>query len=249
MDSPNTNIMSSGSLAEPDFDKAFTDWQKDQTPEGNAAILRRVDPIINKAIQTHVGKPNPILRSRARGMALKALATYNPKRSRIQTHLYNHLRGLKRVAGQQSHILKVPERVVLDRRALEMASQELLDELGRDPTDDELAQRTGFSFRRMQRIRGYHPGVSEGFLAGLPEGGLSPEVQNPESDTWMRVIYDDLGPRDKKIMEWTIGYNGRSVLSNQEIARKLNVTPGAVSQRKAMIQQMLDEEPELSPFR
>lgn len=248
MNNPITMTMGT-SLIEPDLEEAYGKWKLDRTPAGNAAMLRRIDPIINKAIQTHVGtQANPILRSRARRMALGALQNYDPKRSRLQTHLYNQLRGLKRTAGQQSHILKVPERVVLDRRALEMSNRELSDELGRDPTDDELAQRTGFSFKRMQRIRGYHPGISEGRLSGLPEGGLDPVVEK-DSDTWLRVIYDDLGPTDKKIMEWTLGYNGRSVLSNQEIARKLSRSPGLISQRKKLIQQALDEEPELSPFR
>jgi DNA-binding NarL/FixJ family response regulator len=49
-------------------------------------------------------------------------------------------------------------------------------------------------------------------------------------------------------MEHTLGLHGKKVLSNQEIARKLRLTPGAVSQRKATIQQLLNQEQELSPF-
>ena len=49
-------------------------------------------------------------------------------------------------------------------------------------------------------------------------------------------------------MENSLGMNGRKVLSNQELARKLNRSPGAISQAKARIQELLNKEDELSPF-
>jgi DNA-binding NarL/FixJ family response regulator len=46
-------------------------------------------------------------------------------------------------------------------------------------------------------------------------------------------------------MEHTLGMNNKKVLSNQEIARKLGLSPGAISQRKARIQQLLDRREDL----
>ena len=72
---------------------------------------------------------------------------------------------------------------------------------------------------------------------------------NPtDNDIWLQVIYDDLSPIDKKIFEYALGYNGKSVLSNQQIAAKLGRSPGAISQRKLLIQKMIDQESDLSPF-
>jgi IS30 family transposase len=49
-------------------------------------------------------------------------------------------------------------------------------------------------------------------------------------------------------MELTLGMFGNKKHSNAEIAQKLGRSPGAITQRKIKIQQLLDQEYELSPF-
>ena len=237
---------------EPEFQGPYDSWKSDPTPDSTAAFLKEIDPVINKAIKTHVGKPNPLIRGRARRMALESLPKYDPTRSRLQTHLYNQLQGLKRYAGQQHQGVKVPERVVLDRHVVETASQELRDDLGREPSDDELSDRTGYPMKRISYVRKYNPAMSQGFFQNVGEqtgsGGFLPNIDQPESEAWIRLIYEDLDPLDQNIMEYTLGLNGQPVLSNQEIAQKLRRSPGAISQRKQRIQLLLDQENELSPF-
>jgi DNA-directed RNA polymerase specialized sigma subunit len=240
------------SLIDPDLNEAYGTWSLDRSPEANAVILKTLDPVIDKAVRTHTGTHNPLLKSKARKMTLKALGSYDPQRGRLQSHLYAQLQGLKRTHAQQSHIMQAPERIRLEKRGLSMAKQELEDELGREPTDSELAIRTGLSVKRISKIRTYRPAASEGFLASIGDaGGLAPAVKSPEEErntAWARLVYDDLGPMDRKIMEWSLGLNGQPTLSNQEIAVRLKRSPGAVSQRKMIIQKMLHQEQELSPF-
>lgn len=55
---------------------------------------------------------------------------------------------------------------------------------------------------------------------------------------YFNYVYNSVGPIEKKIMEWT-DPSRKVQLSNNEIASKLRLSPGAVSQRKAKIQEML----------
>jgi hypothetical protein len=57
-----------------------------------------------------------------------------------------------------------------------------------------------------------------------------------------------MDPINQKIMEHSLGLHGQPRLPNHEIAKLLRLSPGAISQRKARIQQTLDKESELSPF-
>lgn len=236
-------------MIEDDYLEPYNAWKATPGPEANAAMLKTMHPMIESAIRTHVGEPNPLIVSRARKMALDGLRSYDPKRGRLQPHMYSHLTGLKRANRQQTTILKVPERVSLDRYHLSNAEAELANELGREPTDDEMADRTGFSPRRMARVRSYVPGIAEGTTEQVLDGNqVGVQASGSTVNHWHEMVYDELDPYHKKVMELAIGRHGRPVLSNQDIAARLQRSPGAISQAKARIQKMLDEEHEFSPF-
>lgn len=240
------------SFLEPDFIEPYNTWKANPTPDANASMLKTLQPTIDKAISAHVGQSSPLMTSRARRMALDAVRTYDPtKGTRLGTHLFNQLQGLKRVNRQQSTILSVPERVSLDRYHLEEANKSLTAELGRDPTDAELADHTGFSLKRMTHVRSYNPAVSQGRMEAAGEGsftgGVTP-AKDSSQDMWLKLVYEDLDPFDQKVMEHSLGMHGNPVLANHKVASKLNRSPGFISQRKKYIQGKLDEEPELSPF-
>ena len=234
---------------EDEYREPYTTWKADQSPESTAAMLGKLEPVIQRGIRTHVGEPTPILMSRGRQLALEGLRGYDPSRARLQTHLFNQLQGLKRIARQQSQVISVPERVIFDQARLHEMEQELRDKHGRDPTDSELANRTGFSLKRIAHVRQYRPGMSEGSMSAI-DPGLSPGLAANQSarDAWVQIVYDELPSLDQKIMELSLGLHGRKPLSNLEIAKKLGRSPGAISQRKAKIQELLDQEQDLSPF-
>jgi len=234
---------------EPEYKEAYESWSNDDTPEGNAAMLSAVDPIIRKGVSMYGGGVSPLLRSRARKLALQSLGSYDRGRSRLQSHLLNNMQGLRRISRQQHEIIKAPERVLLDSHKLHQYEQELLDTLGREPSDDELANKAGISLKRIKHVREWQPGLTTGQLSSInPESSPAVRASQKTHDAWLEVVYDGLPSIDKKIMEWSLGMHGRKKLSNQEIARKLSRSPGAISQRKAKIQQVIRQEESLSPF-
>ena len=243
-------IGASKDLLEDDLRSPYETWKSTPGPAANSAMLKALRPTIEGAVRTHVGEPNPLIMSRARVMALQGLGGYDPKRGRLKSHMYNHLLGLKRANRQQTTILKVPERVQLDKYHLENATNELRAVLGVEPSDDQLADATGFSPARIAKVRSYNSGISEGFVDDATQGQVfgGARTPAPQKSYWPEIVYDGLDEHHKRIMELAFGLNGRKPMQNQEIAAKLNRSPGAISQAKARIQKLLDEEHELSPF-
>jgi DNA-directed RNA polymerase specialized sigma subunit len=235
---------------EDQYRPAYESWQKDQTPEGNAAFLQQIDPIVQKGISMY-GEDSPLARSKARLIALEAAKKYDPKRSRLQSHMLTQMQSLRRAQRKQQEIIRTPERVLLENQKLKSYTQEIEDEMGREPTDAELSNRLGVSLERLNKIRQYQPGMSMGQaervdpMQGAPASSLPGQS---DSDYWVELVYQDLNPVDQKILELSLGLLGHKNLSNQEIAKKINRTPGAVSQRKVQIQKILDQEQDLSPF-
>jgi hypothetical protein len=230
---------------------AFHAWKADPTPAKSDDFLKSIDPIVQEGLNVYGGRnANPMMRSRARRIALDAAGKYDPAKASLKTHLMAHLQGLRRYGAQQNQVIKVPEAVALDQQHLGEAEAELGDRLGRDPSDMELADHTGLSRRRIAHIRGYRPAVPEGRLASLADedeeggagGGFEPAVEGPDrSALRAQFLYHDLDPHDQVILEYGMGLNGAPRLPAAAIARRLKLSPGAVSQRAARIQRMLDE--------
>ncbi len=232
-----------------EFENTYAQWQTQRTPAMNTKLLSTLQPVIDTAVSSYAGSsPSPTLKSRAKLMALKALETYDPKRGNVKTHLLSQLQSLRRMSAQSQNIIHVPEQVGLDFQNLAESENELRDQLGRDPTDDELADHTSLSQRRIRKIRAFRQPLAEGTTTTEndyenADDAIASTVPGVDRgrDAWLNFVYDDLSPTDKLIMDMTLGRNGRRRTSTQDIAKRLNVTPGAVSQRAAKIQGMLDK--------
>lgn len=237
-----------------DFDKAFGDWQLDQTPSGNAKFLKRIDPVIEKGLSMYGHSGSPAVKAKAKLEALKAARTFDPTKAKLQTYLLTNLQSIRRIGRKTNEVIRVPERIALESSALARAEDELADDLGREPTDIEIADKMGISLTRIQKIRTYTPGVlsSSTLQEGDDDMQEEPASRSPREQGankyWLDMVYGQLDPLDKKIMEYSFGMYGRPRLTNNEIAAKLKRSPGAVSQRKSKIQAILDRESTLSPF-
>jgi DNA-directed RNA polymerase specialized sigma subunit len=231
---------------EPEYHAPFTAWQQNPNTTTTGAMLTAMKPIISSAVKTYAGStPSPTMQSRAKLLAVEGLKRYDPTRAKLKTHLMSHMQGLRRFANREDQIMRVPERVGLDNYHLVQAENELQDRLGREASTPELADHTGLSARRIGYIRQASPGLSEGQM--MPEGddenamGTGPGVvDSPGQSHILNYVYHDLHPTDQLIMEHTMGMNGRRKIGKKQIATKLRLSPGAISQRAARIQQKLD---------
>jgi hypothetical protein len=233
----------------PDYSKdpLFTpvrQWQQDPSPGNASAMLKALEPAITSAIRTNVGEAGENIRSRARLMALDTMGRYDPSRAKISTYLTNQFQGLRRHVRREQTPVHFPEAWSWERNRILEASREMEDELGRPPLDEEIADRMGIPPNRLRRsLRSQAPLASGQFAT--PEGEvILPPVMQQRTNLWLDLIRDDLAPVDRFIFDSTLGWKDAPALSNLEIAKRLRLSPGAISQRKAKIQALLDKQPE-----
>jgi DNA-directed RNA polymerase specialized sigma subunit len=249
--------MPNDSKLEPEFATPFQSWKASPNPSTASQYLKAIDPVIQAGLSAYGGKNvNPMLHSRARRIALDVSQNYDPSQAKLKTYLMHHLQGLRRYSAQQTQIMAVPEQVALDQQHMAEAGNELSDRLGRDPSDRELADFTGMSIKRIGYVRKYKPGFATSQIAGMGRDGndgedseIDPAVEQADP-TMARIdlLYDDLDPVDQGIVESYFGRNGSPRLGISQIAKRLNLTPGAISQRAQRIQRKLDELDDLGVF-
>lgn len=198
--------------------------------------------MIRSAMQTYAGSgASPVVYGRARVLAAKAFKTYDPSyKTTMKSHLMTQLQPLTQFARQASAPFSVPDQA--RRQTLELATteQDFAERYGRDPSDLELADKMGLSAARIRKLRQFALPVigSEQFGENANDPAIS---ESSPLNAWMDYVYYDLDPVSRKIMEWKTGRFGAPKLPNAQIARRLRMTPSAVTQRLAKIQARIDE--------
>jgi DNA-directed RNA polymerase specialized sigma subunit len=174
----------------------------------------------------------------------RAIESYDPnKNTKLQTHVMNQLRQLQREAFSYN-TLHVPERVRFDLSDIRKVHNKFVDENGREPNDDELADATGISTKRIAKMRLYDRSlVNESVLAesDTDDDASSLPAVHQAARVWEDAVYDSLSDIDKLLYDLRLGRNGRKELPVKAIARKLKMTPSAVSQRLKRINERLTE--------
>jgi DNA-directed RNA polymerase specialized sigma subunit len=226
-----------------DLDGLVASWQQDPTNrQVTDKLLRAASPMLDRIVAGTGQSGNPVQLGRAKLLFMKALPRYDGRAS-IQTFAHTQLRPLIREQASQQSAVRVSREAGQIRRKIGMVEEQFIDQHGRAPSMAELADQTGYSIKQLQRVRSSNlPGVAESRIGTEPDGyQASDQAVEQDDNMWLQTVYYGLNPVNQFIMESTMGLNGQRVLSNQEIARKLKISPAAVSQRKASIQKMLDQ--------
>lgn len=223
------------------MDDAYDFWKRNPDPANMQRLLDASKSTISKALTSFAGGDRAFT-GRAKRLAIGAFKTYNAsKGTKLRTHLLIRLQPLQRDYTRRVSPLATPERVHLDKRRIDRTEQEFVQLQGREPADAELAEKTGLSLRRIAHVKSFAGGIlSEGQMVIDGEQTLPrSSVVTPE-DIVVEFVHHDLDPIDKKILEWKTGIYGKRRLGTTEIARRLKITPSAVSQRAAKIAMKLE---------
>ena len=216
-------------------------WQKDPSPQLTQRVLGLIKPTIQSALHTYVPGQEADYRIKATGYALNSLKNYNSaKKVSPNTYIFSQLRRLSRIKRQRQNIVHIPQSQIYQQAQVNKALQQFQDMYDRQPTDQQLADKLHVSKAKLAKmLQGNKRSVIPDSSAINPITGQSTFSQNAITQKdYFDYVYRSVSPQDKLIMQYTSGF-GKPVLSNNQIAAKLKLSPGAVSQHKARLQAML----------
>lgn len=224
-------------------EQAYAEWLKNKSPENMSRVVDAFAPTINSEIMRYSG-PKPLLRSRAKVLAVKAVKSFDPMSgARLNSWIVTNLQPLSRYSIKQRDI-QIPE--VAARQAAEVSrvTEYLKDDLGRDPTDDEIADEIGISPKRVAAVRKMAvPSVVSGSFDDSEDGenvSTAPAVETPSQVPYAQeAVYQGLDRSDRLIFDHLTGMHGKKQLSGKDIAAMLGVSPSAISQRANAIAEQI----------
>lgn len=233
------------------LDDYYQTWKKAPNPENLGNILHAANPIISSGMMSYAKGDNPILRSKAKKLAISAVKSYDPqKATSLKSWITLNMQGLQRFAGATSPIT-APERMRIEAFRVSQAKQEFEANIGREPSMDELADLVKLHPKRIAKLqRTVKPVLNEGMFTPSDGGDddegsvYSPGVVHSDwQKIWMDFVYSDLDPINKQLFDMRLGrgtYEGKQ-MSVDNMAKALGISAAAVSQRTKRIADKLAE--------
>ena len=220
----------------PDADP-YAVWAANRTPENMKAVLDDLDTTINSEIQRFSG-PKPLLRSRARVLAVKAVKSFDPAGgTKLRSWVVTQLQPLSRYNNSLKPI-SVPEDAARKAYQISKAFERFVDETGRDPTDDELADSVGVSVRRLRKLRTMTPATVNEPTSSEDDDDSTQDLavyRSNGTQAAVSAVYDALDERDRRIFDLRTGSHGKKQMKGTAVADIRGVSPAFVTQRSNAI--------------
>jgi DNA-directed RNA polymerase specialized sigma subunit len=230
------------------IDEAYATWLKTQDKASMAGVLKELQPLLDTEIHRYNG-PKALLRNKARILAAGAVRTYKPDSgAKLSSWIVTSLQPLTRYGRTLSRPVHTSELAYRQAAEVDSVRKRLNEDLGAEPTDAQLADETGLSVPRIQKIRAMTPAYATQSAmeqvgdTGEPASiGVENKGPDPMLETATQAVYAGLDERDRAIFDLKTGRNGREALDNKAIARRLGVSEGLVSQRSLLVSNLIQE--------
>ena len=177
---------------------------------------------------------------------MKAVERFDPaKGGKLSTYGSWWIKqSIKRALANQSKTIRLPVHLVDKISKMRRVAMRLQEELGREPTDEELGAEIGLTSTRVAQMR----------LAAVRPASLDAPIGDEDSNTFSEVVQDEnadtpyeqledktvtdmlqdmvktLDPREATILRFRFGLDGGTEKTLEEVGEKFNVTRERVRQ-------------------
>jgi RNA polymerase primary sigma factor len=177
---------------------------------------------------------------------MKAVERFDPEKGgKLSTYAAWWIKqSIKRALANQSKTIRLPVHMVDKIAKMRRISMMLTEAMGREPTDEELADEIGVPRRKLAMLRqaSHRPTsldspINEGEATEYGEVISDERAVNPLDMLSDKNLHDELDgllgvldKRERRIIDERFGLNGRKALTLEEVGREFGVTRERIRQ-------------------
>jgi RNA polymerase primary sigma factor len=235
-------------LLTPEQEVELSERIRNGDAEARAHMIRANLRLVVKIAQdySNYGMPLADLISEGNIGLMKAVERFDPdKGGKLSTYAAWWIKqSIKRALANQSKTIRLPVHMVDKIAKMRRISAMLTEVLGREPTDEELAEEIGVPRRKLamlrqasQRPTSLDAPINEGEATEFGEIISDERAVNPLdmlADKNLHAQLDGLlsvlDERERRIIDERFGLNGRKALTLEEVGREFGVTRERIRQ-------------------
>jgi DNA-directed RNA polymerase specialized sigma subunit len=191
-------------------------------------LLDSLQPLMKDYVKKFADYPIPYtaLLAQANIISRDAMENYDPNRSALGTYVVNNLKQMHRYVNKYQNIKYAPEYLGQEYGRYEDALRKLENDLGRTPSDEEVANFMELPSNQIARIRA---GMAPEILSSSIPEEMGDEIQFGESvaqghDNVLAYLRHELHGQELAAFDYLSGWGGGARITDTEaLAKKLNV--------------------------
>jgi len=228
--------LSKTAIEKKEDDELVDMWRSKKHKPAYDELKNRHDGMVYQKTNQYRASPVPQPAIEAEGWKQfdDAVETYDPnKGAQFSTHLNYRLRKVDRFNKKHQNIGRIPESRAGRIGDYQRAKEKLEHELGRQPSSEEIAEEAGMDEKEIDRLEGE---LRQDLYEGKYEGEQLHDSSDARGEQVLRDMRHELSGQEREVYDHLMGYGGKEkVDSKQELARKMDISPGRISQISSSI--------------